>query len=152
MDTKGHLRWEACSGQSWHRRQPRRFADKAFQNRGSRGPSGSPWLRAPIWPIQQRPGPYGGSRASGGWWETRAVGNHEIVRQHHKPRLSLFTPMKVAGGPYNAASVGSVRVTVGKYADEQTFCKVDQWKVAMEPHQKMERPRTGTIFFLKQRM
>ena len=88
-----------------------------------------------------------GPRVDG--WETRAVGNHEIVRQHHKPRLSLFTPMKVAGGPHNAASVGSVRVTVGKYADEQTFCKVDQWKVAMEPHQKMERPWTGTTFFLK---
>ena len=82
-------------------------------------------------------------------WETRTDGNHGIVRQHRKPRLSFFTPMKVAGGPRNATSVGSVRVTVGKYADEQTFCKVDQWKVAMEPHQKMERPWTDTTFFLK---
>ena len=82
-------------------------------------------------------------------WETRAVGNHEIVRQHRKPRMSLFTPMKVVGGPRNATSVGSVRVTVGKYADEQTFCKVDRWKVAVEPHQRMEQPWTVTTFFLK---
>ena len=63
--------------------------------------------------------------------------------------MSLFTPMKVAGGPRNATSVGSMRVTIGKYADNQTFCMVDKWKVAAEPHQQMEQPWTGTTFFLK---
>ena len=87
------------------------------------------------------------SQADG--WETRTTGDHEIVRQHRKPRISLFTQMKVAGGPRNATSVGSMRVTIGKYADNQTFCMVDKWKVAAEPHQQMEQPWTGTTFFLK---
>ena len=82
-------------------------------------------------------------------WEARADGRRGIIRQHRKPRLSLFTPMKVAGGPRNATTVGSVRVTVGEYADKRKFFKMDRWKTEVEPHQRMEQPWTGTTFFLE---
>ena len=76
--------------------------------------------------------------------------NEEVVeRQHNKQRFELFTPMKVAGGPRNATTVGSVRVTVGEYADKRKLLKMDRWKTEVEPHQRMEQPWTGTTFFLE---
>ena len=71
-----------------------------------------------------------------------------LVRVHRKPRSCLFTPMKVAGGPSNAASVGACRVTVGRYGDGTSFRRVDDWKVASIPHQPMRREWTGTTTFM----
>ncbi len=39
------------------------------------------------------------------------VDGPEFVRAHHKPRLCLFTPMKVANGPLIVSSIGSLRTT-----------------------------------------
>ena len=71
-----------------------------FAPQGGRATS-APWLMAAaatpgddLWEPGQAP-------------ESRA-------RRHNKPRLSLFIPMKVAGGPANAADVGSTMVTVGE--------------------------------------
>ena len=71
-----------------------------------------------------------------------------FVRVHRKPRSCLFTPMRVAGGPSNAASVGACRVTVGRYGDGTSFRRVDDWKVASIPHQPMRREWTGTTTFM----
>ena len=53
-------------------------------------------------------------------------------------RLSFFTPMKVAGGPVNAAAVGSTGVTVGEYIGRGSFCEVDKWKEVKEIHRRLK--------------
>ena len=57
--------------------------------------------------------------------------------------------MKVAGGPMNAAVVGSIRVTVGKDVGGNNFCEVDNWKEARVPHRRMQKPWTGCTHFLQ---
>ena len=53
-----------------------------------------------------------------------------LERQHRKPRLALFTPMKVARVPKTAAAVGQWRVTIGEFANGPEFFRVDNWKAA----------------------
>ena len=57
--------------------------------------------------------------------------------------------MKVAGGPANAAAVGGIRVTVGKFVRGNNFCEVDNWKEARAPHRRMQKPWTSCIHFLQ---
>ena len=47
----------------------------------------------------------------------------QLLRQNRKPRFIFFTPMKVAGGPRNAANVGSAGVSVGSYAGRRQCFK-----------------------------
>ena len=58
-------------------------------------------------------------------------------------------PMKVAGGPVNAAVVGSTRVAVGEYIGGGSFCEVDKLKEVKEPHTRLKGPWIGCIYFLK---
>ena len=70
-----------------------------------------------------------------------------IERRHCKPRVALFTRMKVAKGVKNATAVGRWRVTIGELANGQDFVKIDDWKAAAEPHQLLGQPWTGITFF-----
>ena len=84
-------------------------------------------------------------------WEREEGSNGQpatVRRLHRKPRHTLFTPMKVAGGPKNAATVGNIRVTVGYFKDGQSFCKVDKWKISKEPHERITKPWTGMTMFI----
>ena len=57
-------------------------------------------------------------------WEP--CGRSAVVTRHHmKLRFAMFTLIKFARGPKNAAAVGSLRVTVGELADGQSFCRID---------------------------
>ena len=70
-----------------------------------------------------------------------------LVRTHSKPRETLFTPMKVAGGPLAADQVQSSRITVGKFIDGQDFVLVDNWKTSAEPHRRLQSAWTGRTIF-----
>ena len=78
------------------------------------------------------------------------IGQPAAVRQlQRKPRHTLFTPMKVAGGPANAADVGSTRVPVGEYAGGGSFCEVEKWKEVKELHRRLKGPWVGCTYSLK---
>ena len=70
-----------------------------------------------------------------------------FVRAHNKPRETLFTPMKVAGGPLAAAQIHSSRITVGKFVGGQDFVLVDNWKTSAEPHRRLQGAWTGRTIF-----
>ncbi len=79
------------------------------------------------------------------------VQNSEVWRrQHAKPRMCLFTPMKVAGGPLLSSDVPDTRMTFGKYLNGEHFEVIDNWRTAAEPHLRLERPWTGTTVFPEQ--
>ena len=62
-----------------------------------------------------------GQCAVGDYWESqRRIENW--IRRHQKQMMCLFTKIKVAGGPINAAAVGNTRVTVGQFHDGKQFC------------------------------
>ena len=69
------------------------------------------------------------------------------TRAHRKPRLCLFTPMKVAKGPLHGDDVGDVRVTIGKYVDGEEFFIADEWKRSEHPHEQMRTHWTGFTTF-----
>ncbi len=69
-------------------------------------------------------------------------------RQHDKPRTSLFTPMKVAGGPRNGGDIGGWRITAGRCTDGKKFVFKDEWKILENPHQLLRKPWTGTTTFV----
>ena len=69
-------------------------------------------------------------------------------RQHDKPRTSLFTPMKVAGGPRNGGDIGGWRITAGRCTDGKEFVFKDEWKILENPHQLLSKPWTGTTTFV----
>ena len=66
----------------------------------------------------------------------RGVTVKVTLSEHSKPRETLFTPMKVAGGPLAADQAQSSRITVGKLIDGQDFVLVDNWKTSAEPHRR----------------
>ena len=80
-------------------------------------------------------------------WEQ--TGNMSFQRIHNKPRTCLFTPMRVAGGPINAAAVGDTRVTTGTFGDGRTFTYVDSWKNSNHPHRALRREWTGQTRFMQ---
>ena len=57
--------------------------------------------------------------------------------------------MKVAGGSAHATDVGSTRVSVGEYVGGKSFCGLDKWKDAKEPHRRLKGPWVDCKYFLK---
>ena len=70
------------------------------------------------------------------------------IRRHAKPRLALFTPMRVAGGPRNGLAVGEVRVTMGRYTDGKDFRRADLWKKLEDAHDLRPMSWTGRTVFM----
>ena len=79
----------------------------------------------------------------------RWLEDDDWTRVHTKPRLCLFTPMKVAGGPKGSNEVGRSRTTHGEYADGEKFIIEDDWISVDNPHRKLKGWWTGyTVFRL----
>ena len=71
------------------------------------------------------------------------------VMRHDKPRMELFTPLRVAGAP-PAAMLTSVRVTEGRYCDNgDTFRRIDSWRARSTAHLNVGRPWTGYTRFYR---
>ena len=70
-----------------------------------------------------------------------------LIREHVKPRSSLFTPMRLDGSP-PAKSLTKTRRTVGNFLDNgEEFVIVDEWTGKLEPHRDLKRLWTGTTAF-----
>ena len=73
-----------------------------------------------------------------------------VVRAHERPRLELFTPLRVAGSP-QAKSLTPTRITKGTYIDNgEKFRIIDTWTARNTAHRAMNRQWIGsTAFILK---
>ena len=79
------------------------------------------------------------------YWKTSGSGWERV---HCKPRRTLFTPMKVAGGPANGVLVGDLRVTSGIFEDGVFFQKVEEWKELEDQHAAMPQAWVGRTEFV----
>ena len=70
------------------------------------------------------------------------------TRRHAKPRVALFTSIKVAGGPRNGLSLGEVRMTMGQYVGGGAFRRADLWKDLEDAHSLRPEPWTGYTTFM----
>jgi hypothetical protein len=85
------------------------------------------------------------ANSADGWYKQGLY----IMRCHVKTRTQLFTPRRVEGAPPCKALSGT-RVTIGAYADGESFRRVDAWTARSTAHEEMSRPWRGyTIFLLK---
>ncbi len=73
-----------------------------------------------------------------------------VVREHRRPRTTLFTPLRVAGSPPAKALTGT-RVTRGVYLDDgKAFVRTDSWTARGTAHLCLSRRWVGnTTFILK---
>ncbi len=72
----------------------------------------------------------------------------EVVRVHRRPRMELFTPLRVRGAP-PAKSLTPVRVTEGRFCDTGELFKVtDTWTARATAHRSLGRRWTGSTRFL----
>jgi hypothetical protein len=72
-----------------------------------------------------------------------------VMRCHVKERTQLFTPRRIEGAP-PCRTLSGTRVTIGEYADGETFRRVDAWTARSTAHEEMSRPWRGfTIFLIK---
>ena len=67
-------------------------------------------------------------------------------RLHVKQRQTLFTPMKISGGPQYGTEIGSIRVTLGIDAMNCRFYVLDEWKAVRDPHARCDKFVGRTIF------
>ena len=81
-----------------------------------------------------------------GDWEFTECG--EAVRNHMRPRLTLFTPTRVRGAPPSKALL-AIRVTRGVFCDDgSSFVRRDHWTARSTAHASLKRLWTGTSTFL----
>ena len=70
-------------------------------------------------------------------------------RMHFKPRLNLFTPLRVSGAPPSKALCNS-RVTIGMFlANKRIFRVTDSWHARTSAHRSLEEPWIGFTQFLR---
>ena len=70
-------------------------------------------------------------------------------RVHCKPRKTLLTPMKVAGGPALSTEVGRFRMTTGIYEGGEHLQKLEDWRQLENQHAEMPRHWVGRTLFLE---
>ena len=81
-------------------------------------------------------------------WEER---DGEVTRTHRRPRLELFTPLRVEGSP-PARELTPTRTTVGVFVDSgEAFRRVDTWTSRSSAHLALSRRWTGTTTFTRRR-
>ena len=68
-------------------------------------------------------------------------------RRHCTPRVSLFTPYKVARGPASRIPLSHVRFTRGVTESGQAFEFHDDWTVPEQKHRVLEEPWVGYTIF-----
>ena len=88
----------------------------------------------------------GHARRGGDNWRKRGEGG-VWHRDHTTPRLSLFTPYKVARGPPGKKSLNHVRFTYGVTERGRCFEFHDDWTLPERRHKLMEEPWVGFTVF-----
>ena len=79
-------------------------------------------------------------------WDSSESGG--LARRHFRPRLELFTPLKVSGSP-SVNQLTHARVTKGCFLDNgEHFELVDSWSCRGSAHRSLDRPWVGFIKFL----
>jgi len=79
------------------------------------------------------------------WSESRGL----CQRNHYKPRLTLFTPMRVSGAPPSKALCNS-RITIGMFVDSKRIFRItDSWHARASAHRPLEEPWIGFTQFLR---
>ena len=69
-------------------------------------------------------------------------------REHRRPRVSLFTPMRVAKGPSANSHLSRIRQTRGVRLDTlESFEIADDWTQSGNAHRRMSFPWVGTKTF-----
>ena len=88
-------------------------------------------------------------RKGGGSWDDQ--GSDATVRRCHSTwRRSLFTPMKIKGGPADGDALDPLRVTAGVTRSGRKFVIKDNLKSLDRAHLVLEEDWTGhTVFFLR---
>ena len=109
-------------------------------HRVSANPEASKTFPAGIFPGGESNSPFTSDR----WIERKAKDFWE--RLHVKRRQTLFTPMKIIGGPRYGTEIGDVRVTMGVDNQNNYFYVVDEWKKLRDPHARCERFTGRTVF------
>ena len=89
-----------------------------------------------------------GDQRGGDRWRTRGA-NGVWYRWHKTPRLSLFTPYKVAKGPSKDVSLHHSRFTWGVTASGQRFEFHDDWTTPERAHQTMDECWVGCTVFVE---
>ena len=73
---------------------------------------------------------------------------HKLIREHIRPRDTLFTPIRVEGSP-PAKTLSDVRITRGKFIDTQEeFEVIDSWRTRRTAHRSLGQRWTGTTSFV----
>ncbi len=78
-------------------------------------------------------------------WKIEGYG---VIREHRRPRTTLFTPLRVAGAPPGKA-LTSTRVTRGEHLDDgESFVRTDNWTTRGTAHLCLSRRWVGSTTFL----
>jgi hypothetical protein len=88
----------------------------------------------------------GHEKRGGDDWISRGQ-NGTWHRQHSTPRVSLFTPYKVAKGPKARVPLSHVRFTYGTTESGKTFEFHDDWTLPSRKHYVLEEPWVGYSIF-----
>ena len=87
-----------------------------------------------------------GGRASDEWAKGAEEG--EVVRIHHGPRRSLFTPVRFKDAP-PARTLAKSRIIIGQFlSNGKKFRIVDNWTTRGTAHRDLGGEWTGTTTFL----
>jgi hypothetical protein len=71
------------------------------------------------------------------------------IRIHARPRVNLFTPMRVAGSP-PAKALANSRITTGMYINSKEMFQVrDSWHARATAHRALDEPWVGFTSFLR---
>ena len=90
----------------------------------------------------------GHERKGGDRWDARGEGG-VWCRCHTTPRVSLFTPYKVAKGPEPRLAMTYQRYTYGVTESGRKFEICDDWTVPDRRHLVLEEPWVGRTIFLE---
>jgi hypothetical protein len=74
------------------------------------------------------------------------VDGETATRHHAKMKRTLFTPLRVEGGPPARALI-PMRLAEGKMKDGSHFRHIDCWTTRSTAHSKVSQPWTGTTTF-----
>ena len=74
-------------------------------------------------------------------------GSTHVVRTHHQPRRTLFTPLRVQGAP-PAKALTPQRITRGTFVKTgEKFSRVDTWTARATAHLELDEQWTGSTEF-----
>ena len=90
----------------------------------------------------------GHEQRGGDKWRSRGE-NGVWCRIHTTPRISLFTPYKVAQGPCGKTSMRQTRFTSGVTESGECFEFHDDWTLPQQRHKIMEEAWVGFTMFVE---